>query len=226
VDPSGLDYIIVGGSGQTKAQIVQEYAEFMAYLGYTGEMVIILEDIDPALIPGVESRVQQITDALTNDELTDIKLIGFSEGAAAIGTFLSRLADDLNIISSSARDELSAAILLECPSGIGGSIFVTDYGVRTLYDLPSELKEAGINISLANIYNEASMATTFPGLRGWGDVTHSYDSRPRWYQEMANIAFFGGLFDKVVGTVFGGYHTDILHNEYAMQVAYQTIYGM
>jgi hypothetical protein len=213
-----LDYIIVGGSGQTKAQIVQEYAEFMAYLGYTGEMVIILEDIDPALIPGVESRVQQITDALTNDELTDIKLIGFSEGAAAIGTFLSRLADDQNIISSSARDELSAAILLECPTGIGGSIFVTDYGVRTLYDLPSELEEAGIDINIANIYNRASMATTFPGMRGWGDVTHSYDSRS-WLERST------GLLGRIIGTRFGNYHTGILHNEYAMQVAYQTIYG-
>lgn len=81
-----------------------------------GEGWDFLPAIDPEdwyAMRDVEPRVEQIKQYLNTHELTDIEIIGFSEGAAATGVFLRELAGDPGIVKNSS--EINGAALLECP---------------------------------------------------------------------------------------------------------------
>jgi len=227
-DPSGLDYVVVGGSGSTS-----DWGEaYEAYLRANlpipeDEAIIFLEDIDPEnLLKGdlwnVGPRLEQLLGRLGQGDLTDIKLIGFSEGAATVGTFLARLAENPNIVSSSVRSELRSAILMDCPTGTGQSLAMWNYDSAALNKLPQHLADARIDISLADVWNRASMVHGGQ-LPGWKGVSFSYDSRP-WYEQAFTRAA------GPVGAIYRGartmsYHNDVPRSGYALKVMYNTIYG-
>jgi len=231
VDPSGLDAVIAGGSGMTEEEMEDRFADLIASLGLgADERVIYLPDIDPERgidLWDVGPRLHQLMDTLQG--LTDIKLVGFSEGAATVGVLLSDLADGRSTLSPSIVGELRAAVMLECPTGLGQQLAIRGYDDRSLYDLPGRLEKARIDIDIADIYNSASVVHGGP-LPGWEGRTFSYDSRP-WYLKAIDWTpsmgpFSLGFGARVAGTLGSrGYHNQILQSEYAMNVAYGTVHG-
>jgi len=153
--------------------------------------------------------------------LTDIRLIGFSEGAGAIGKFLSMLADNPNIVPASVRQQLRAAVMLEAPTGTAASAYAYGFARSDVNDVPGNLARAGIDINLADIWNTASIVHGGQ-LKGWKAYSRSYDSRP-WLERIGTWAT--GLVGQAyrVGRT-SGYHENIIHNEYALTVMHDTCY--
>jgi RHS repeat-associated protein len=238
IDPSGLDYVIVGGSGQgsdpddpnNNEAYWQAYWEAWlsgnGFLG-NGEQVIFLADIDPENIPwqagDVDPRLQQLEERLAKGDLTDIKLIGFSEGAATVGTFLANIADNREY-AASYRGELRSAMLLECPTGPGTFTRLDNYNYSKLNDLPKRLKNANVKISIGDAWNSASIVhRTTPSGEGWN--RYSYDSRSwalRMLDHIPNI--YSLAFSQIYRTAnVGGYHGDIINNTVRLTAAYSVL---
>jgi hypothetical protein len=218
IDPSGLDVIIVGGAGSTEENKDKDWGEFIASLNLApDEKVVYLPDIDPEFFPfelfDVEPRLQQLSDRLNRGDLKDITLIGFSEGAATVGTFLSNLADNPDLVSSDISDELHAAILLECPTGSLPSLVILNYDSNNLNNLPERLRDTGFAINLADIWNTASLAHLTGALPGWELMSFTYNSLAG-YNPAAHLLMPPG-----------NPHSDILHSVYAMYIANYIITG-
>jgi RHS repeat-associated protein len=222
-DPSGLFYLVVGGSG-SKAGDEGKYAWMVNQLLQDGEQWAFLPDNDPEswyAVRDAAPREQQIIDYLNSNDLTDIKIIGFSEGAAATGKFLNDLAANPNIVKNSS--EIQGAALLECPTGIS-DLMVNNFDDSMLYNLPKIL-----NFPVLDIWNRASIVHDSGTLPRWNKTnSFSYDSRPWWAQGLEYLGAFaadyalgwagGAGLDLLYQLAMTGkvYHGDILTDPYAV----------
>jgi hypothetical protein len=161
----------------------------------------------------IQDQVQGLTNFLATTELTDIKLIGHSEGAAAIITVLDNLAQTGGYIGGkNIGDELTAAITIDAPTVMGADSVVDGWDVDRYNKLPDRLTRGGMNVQLLDVWNEASIAHSTCTMPGWGEQnTYSYDSRPLW-QRAFNWVFATNELDRVIGSMFWGYHNDPLTN--------------
>jgi RHS repeat-associated protein len=188
-DPSGLDYVVALGSGQE----INSEADLDYWYNYVhsnfpvkeGEVFIFLPDTDPTGLFGTDvgPRLSALNDIMGIGALTDIKLVGYSEGAATVATFLSNLAD--NPGSCNNFSDLTAAFLLETPTW--GTTLPHNYDPGCLNDLPSRLK----GVTLADIWNTNSGVHISGILPGWEKDVNSfrYDSfTPQESQMFAMLA--------------------------------------
>lgn len=205
-DPSGRDYIIVAGSGSTE----DDYIEWIKYLWKNGllemgEQVRIVWDIDPENLmvdkADIDPRLANLLDQINNDAsfstLTDIKIIGFSEGAATLAQFLAELVEDPGIVDSRFLEELTAAILIECPTG-ASDIWVNGWDDSVMEGLPQALHnvEGLEDLIVADIWNAASIVHNGGVKAGWEDYSFSYCSIP-WYAWFFRPAFVYNLWPGV-----------------------------
>jgi hypothetical protein len=105
-------------------------------------------------------------------DLTDITLIGYSEGAATVATLLSNLADDPTFLAdTNVREQLTAAFLLEVPTGT--DFAVLNWDGRNMVNLPRRLADAGMGkVKLGDIWNMGSKVHLPGPILGW--EAHSY----------------------------------------------------
>jgi len=181
VDPSGQDYVIVGGSGSKQSDFnVWFWNMYLKAMG-SDEIIVYLPDNDPELFPfewyDVNPRVEQLSERLEIGDLTDIKLIGHSEGAATVGKYLSNLSYNKEYASQYVQDELRSAILLECPTGASDT-FVYNFNAEVdLYYLPARMANTDVDIKLSDQWNVGSIAHASGILPGWEGNSISHDSR-------------------------------------------------
>ena len=127
-DPSGLDYVVALGSGQVcRSEADIDYWDSWVHANFAigeDEICIFVFDSDPeycnisvdssgtinlnAKTWDVGPRLAELKTMMNLPGLTNIKLIGYSEGAATVASFLS----DTNNVSSN----LTAAFMLERPT--------------------------------------------------------------------------------------------------------------
>jgi RHS repeat-associated protein len=173
IDPSGLDVLLVGGSDSTYDSMM-EWRQQVIDSGMLaeGEEVYIIWDIDSE-IAGIQScdvapRYTQLDTWLSkHQDVTDLKIISHSEGAAATGTYIADwLHGTGNVSESSANllnSQLKGVFLVEPPTGIS-NIRVNNYDWTRLNGLGEALGRK--NIKAANIYNACSIVNSSP-LEGW-----------------------------------------------------------
>ena len=211
VDPSGLDWVFVAGQSQKSAT---QWLDFIMNIYNSG---VVGSDEHMYFIPdttsgfGVSKRVDLLAETLVDNHCTNIKLVGFSEGAATVGAFLDKLATHSKYLEdSSIRKELKMAILMEALACPGAAGLFSGYTDNTLKNLPSRMVKADINIQLGYIYNDASIVAT-PVPEGWDGKTYSYTSYHPW--ALINPIWPVGVFQ-----FFSENHSDILHNQYTVSV--------
>ncbi|MDD5095640.1 MAG: RHS repeat-associated core domain-containing protein [Dehalococcoidia bacterium] len=98
-DPTGLDYVIATGSGQDTLETMGEYLTLLVGLGVydatyddNGDLASLTQGANWEPVywqfdtGSVETRADAISGMISDKGLTNVKLIGFSEGAAAVGT--------------------------------------------------------------------------------------------------------------------------------------------
>jgi hypothetical protein len=168
----------------------------------TKEKIYFVDDTNFGFPWEVQDQTQGLTDLLATGQLTDIKIIGHSEGGAAIVTVLDQLAnDDSFLAETNVRDELKAAIMLETPT-----VPLIGWNPSRYNNLPQELVDVGMDVQLLDVWNEASPAHMIGTMPGWGaGNTYSHDTRNPW------LDLFGGLLG--LFSRFGGYHNDPLTNQ-------------
>lgn len=214
IDPSGLDYIFVCGSGGDRSQ----WNAIVKALDIDSrERVTFIEDPYPnGWLDFSRWEVTDQYDALVNElatgGYTDIKIIGFSEGACATAMVLDQLANNGEFLGGTdVRDELTAAIMLEAPTW--PSPIVHGNNPRVLIDLPSEVHAVpGMrDVILADIWNEASIAHQNTPLPGWEDYSFMYDSRG-WLGAFDPSTWFDYWSVREILLSGPYYHGDVLKN--------------
>ncbi|MFC2020567.1 RHS repeat-associated core domain-containing protein [Chloroflexota bacterium] len=167
MDPSGRDYIFVGGSrgNGSRPGWVDEMIKALE-IDKSGERVVFLGDNDAGvgvLDPYVGDQYAMLKAVLEEDVLTDVKIIGFSEGAAATVMVLDDIANGAQY-----GDEITHAIMLETPRALFG------YDNNKRIDLPDRLaeeKSGNKGIVVGDFRNTASFVSSDPG---WGGGADSY----------------------------------------------------
>jgi RHS repeat-associated protein len=182
VDPTGRDYIFVCGSGG-KASDWDAMINGLD-ISPTEKIIILTEAEATSGIKdgGFEVRDQEwgLTWTLQNIELTDIKIIGHSEGAAATINVLDRLTRDPDYLAGiNVRNELTAAVMLDAPTGIS-DLFVDDWDDVAYNGLPARMNQAGMgDVKLLDVWNTASIVHSTGVMPGWNQYnTYSYTSAP------------------------------------------------
>ena len=205
IDPNGRDYIFVCGSGG-KASDWDAMINGLD-ISPTEKIIILTEAEATSGIKdgGFEVRDQEwgLTWTLQNIELTAIKIIGHSEGAAATINVLDRLTGDPDYLAgTNVRNELTAAVLLDAPTGIS-DFLVDDWDDAAYNDLPARMNQAGMgDVKLLDVCNTASVAHFSGIMPGWNEYnTYYYSSQPG-----LNRNSLLGLFTSLVN--FGQYHGD------------------
>jgi RHS repeat-associated protein len=174
VDPNGLDYIFVCGSGGR----ISDWLPLMDALNIDvnkESIYFVQESTEYFGKPWeVQDQTQDLINILETEELTDIKLIGHSEGASAIVNVLDRLShEDEFLDDTNVRDQLEAAVMLEGLSGMSGLV-VDGWDPWTYNNLPADLAEKNINVRLMDIWNGSSAYVHSIGtMPGW-DWTNSW----------------------------------------------------
>jgi RHS repeat-associated protein len=183
-DPSGLDYLLVGGSNSTEDDMEKWKAQLVDQsLLAEGEQIYVLWDNDREAQPitivdkcDVKPRYAQLDNWLSNPTnaegdsivVTDLKIIGHSEGAATVGTYVAEWLHPEGNSSQSATDllnsQLSGVFLVDCPIGIS-SMGLWNYRGSKLNGVGKELEDRGIKS--ADIYNSYSFARLGFPLSGW-----------------------------------------------------------
>ena len=164
--------MIVGGqfSPETDQALWQSWLSDNGMLA-EGEQVYFLADCSLSL--DVAPRYDQLNEFLANPEnnLTDIKLIGHSEGAATVGQCAADYINSSGNLSAETRamleKQLKAVFLLECPTGAGTSLGLKNFNASNLAGVGKSLGETGIKA--ANIYNSNSLVDR-DHLQGWRNV--------------------------------------------------------
>jgi hypothetical protein len=215
VDPSGLDWVIVGGTG-SEATDSQEWYDWLYAndMVLPGEYIYFIPDTDSQVLNligngDIAPRYNCLVNYLNspNVEFTNIKLIGHSEGAATVGQLMADFVNGTGNIPEHVRDvladQLKAVFLLEAPTGIGTSIKMNNYDYNNLNGVGDKL--ATMNKQSADIYNSVSMVHR-SSLQGW----NAYDTA-RWYEKTANelCKWTGGVIREYIGR---GIMTPILHD--------------
>jgi RHS repeat-associated protein len=176
IDPSGHDYVFVCGSGGRPS----DWNTMIEALNITDERIIFISESPQGSNFGfpfeIGDQVVGLEFALTEWDLTDIKLIGHSEGAAAIVDVLDKIANDDNYLAgTTVRDELEAAIMLENITG-DPSWIVGDWSDHAYDYLPDRLaKKLERHVKLLDVWNLASIVHESGIMPGWG-MFNSY-----WY---------------------------------------------
>jgi hypothetical protein len=193
IDPNGKDYIFVCGSGG----MPEEWNTMMGALNIdrNKEQVWIIYEAPGAPNFGgsiwsggfeIEDQVAGLEYLLSHENLTDIKLIGHSEGAAAIITVLDKLSQTGgNMGGKNIGDELKAAVTIEAPTtsllGIEADWCVSGWNQDRYNDLPKELGGKFPGLQLLDIWNENSLAHSAGPMPGWSTInTYSYGSFYLW----------------------------------------------
>jgi RHS repeat-associated protein len=184
LDPNGHDYLLVGGSGSTAAEM-KEWKDMIVASGVLseGEQVYTLYDNDPESVPfqmaDVAPRYAQLDAWLSNPtddagnsvKVTDLKIMGHSEGAATTGTYIADWLDGSNKVSKSSAGlldtQLKGVFLLDCPTGISGD-WVLNYDYTKLNDVGEKLTNRGIKA--ADIYNSCGPIHA-ARLSGWDNYS-------------------------------------------------------
>jgi RHS repeat-associated protein len=190
VDPSGLDYIFVGGANSKWSDT------WWTALNWDGQerVTFISDPLSPG--PPYESSDQasQLMWDLATGDYHDIKLIGHSEGALAIVSVLDAMADIPTLLPN-ARNEIKAAVMLDAPTGIAGS-FVSGFDQSDYNNLPGRLNKADMKTGLLDVWNEASPVHSPGPMPGWDDSnTYSYDSRSAAYRMYLEFIYAFGYDD-------------------------------
>jgi hypothetical protein len=220
IDPSGLDYVVVLGSGQeinSEADIDRWYEWVHSnFPVQPGEICIFLPDIDPENFLALDfydvtPRLTELNKIMSINALTDIKLVGYSEGAATVASYL---ADTDNI-----NENLTAAFMLERPTW--GWPVISGY--NPFINVPEKVEQAKPGIIMADIWNTASIVHNSP-IDDWGErYSYPYDSRS--FLEKVRTFFLGSFIDS--SAFYSGYHSDIIkpHNAHLMTVSYSLLGG-
>ncbi|MDD4860352.1 MAG: RHS repeat-associated core domain-containing protein, partial [Dehalococcoidales bacterium] len=189
VDPSGLDAVMLFGSGMSLADYneweLEAYHQWAHESGLVSgdEIFVILPDNDPErLYPDVKlfdvgPRLEVLESILPT--LTNIKLVGFSEGGATVAKLLSNLASNPDTsLAQQMRKELKGAFILETPNTFRAGPLIGNYSPRDLLSLPDKLHREGFNIVLADIWNVFSVFHSPDPTEGWKDYSYPYVGPP------------------------------------------------
>jgi RHS repeat-associated protein len=194
IDPTGLDEVIVGGKGQTEAELWEvvenlwiECFRFGSGRWTASEMVSVYADpdnLDPV------NRAEVLRDKLnngvtvttpdgtnTNYQYKDIKLTGYSLGAEIIAVYLSKMDTPEFGAKAGVTSEIRSATMLD------RSTWVINL---TLTNLPQRLESAGHDIKIVDVYSKAGIVHN-ENTWGWNGVSSAYDSR-NW-AEKALVVF-------------------------------------
>jgi RHS repeat-associated protein len=213
VDPSGLDYIFVGGAG---SKITDTWwTDMLIKLNWdpAKEKVLFIPDQQCGGFFETGDQADVLKEALATGKYQDIKIIGHSEGALATAKVLDEIAKNKDTRLS---NTLTAAFLLDAPTGFIADQLVFGNSDSIYYDLPRRLHSVqGMeNVQLLDIWNIASCVHFPHAMPGWSENSISYDSRPFWLQVICSscpdlIYAYGrgyGL-DDFIGTLIS-YHDD------------------
>jgi RHS repeat-associated protein len=176
VDPSGLDYIFVGGAGSDWWD--DWWIEILQALEWdpTEDRILFIGDSEDGGFE-IGDQYNDLVDALQSGEYTDIKLIGHSEGAATVAKVLDKIAEDDSFLADTdVRDELAAAVLLDCPTG-WVDFFVLNWDDAALVNLPQRLSDKGISMDFADIYTTWIHSVT---REGWEGYSHKISVEGRY----------------------------------------------
>ena len=159
---TGVAYVFVGGSNQTDSSA---WVDIAAGLGISIHDVVFVPDPDkdnPLAGDDCEvgPRMAGLVNALNQLEGFDIHIIGFSEGAAALGTLLNQITYGESGLSAAVIDCIRTATLLEVPYGAGrdNSAVIEGWNHRWIDNLPYRLGRSndGSHIRLFNVFEESS----------------------------------------------------------------------
>jgi hypothetical protein len=191
------------------------------------EQIYYVDDTQFGFPFEIQDQVQGLTDCLATGELTDIKIIGHSEGAAATAVVLDKLAKNNGFIGeTNVGVELTAAFLLDAPTGIG-DLFVGPgcFDINhAYYNLPRDIHNVPSmrEVILADIWNTASLVHAHGNMPGWNGYSHPYDSRAWWDTILTVPVFPWYLAAQGVGTLVS-YHNDPRTSEYTIKTIQQYV---
>ena len=223
IDPTGLDYIFVGGHNSKVTDAWWNIMLTKLNVDVTKEKVLFIPDPTPGdRCFEAGDQAGDLEFALATGDYKDIKIIGHSEGAAATAIVLDRMANDSSYLANTnVRDELTAAFLLDAPTGIS-DFFVGGPSINSAYNnLPAEVhaNTSMGNVILADIWNTASIVHSLGDMPGWERNSHSYDSRSWWEQTLSYFSpelLPGYSYFDLLNT--GRYHSDPLTSDYTIDV--------
>jgi RHS repeat-associated protein len=176
IDPSGLDYIFVGGMSTSRKDAGHYESWIRSNLNVSqDEKIVFIPDPCHSIRPSVSERWAEIPIAINSNNLKNVKLIGHSEGAATVVRFLYEYVNDPDMMMNG---NLQAVALIDCPTGFVVDNVVRGYDTSMAYDLPSALSAR--NIKFADIYNEADFVHGSGILPGWEKNTLNYSSSDLW----------------------------------------------
>jgi RHS repeat-associated protein len=225
IDPSGLDYIFVCGSGADRS--VWDPLIKALNIDTSKEKIRYVDDTLFGFPFEIQDQVQGLTNLLTTGGLTDIKIIGHSEGAAATALVLDTLAKNNGFIGETdVGSELTAAFLLDAPTGIG-DMFVKPgfFDINSAYNnLPRDIHNVASmqNVILADIWNTASLVHAPYTMPGWTGYSYPYDSRSWWDTILTAPIFPWYLPAQGIGTI-ASYHNDPRTSEHTLKIIQQYI---
>lgn len=191
------------------------------------EKIYYVDDTLSGLPFEIQDQAQGLTELLSTGELTDIKIVGHSEGAAATAVVLDQLANDNSYLANTnVRNQLTAAFLLDAPTGIS-DFFVRGPSInRAYHDLPAEVHAhpSMREMKMADIWNTASIVHSPGQMSGWEYHSYSYDSRS-WVEKAFSFSLSflcpgpipGYSYSDIIGTAFK-YHGDPLASDYTIDV--------
>ncbi|MFC2003977.1 RHS repeat-associated core domain-containing protein [Chloroflexota bacterium] len=197
-DPSGRDYIFVGGNARNNREPgwVGKMKDALG-INESGEKCVFIGDTDGFFTLRSGDQKTALAEALASGEYTDIKVIGYSEGAAATAMVLN------DIAGGASYDELDMAFMLDTPD-----IGIQDFDSSIMDNLPSRVAKKDADIRAVSI---TSSDFVFSSKQGWesGDYSVSTDD---WYDPW--LEFTAYAIDPWVGlaaTVYNqvDYHVDL-----------------
>jgi hypothetical protein len=213
IDPTGLDYVFVGGMSTSKKDEMHYKIWIYKNLDVApGEKVVFIPDPQHS-VPNVNGRAEQIADVINQEGLTNVKLIGHSEGAASVGKFARQYVEDPSII----ENNLETIILINCPTGYAVDMLVGGYNTSLLYNLPIDLGKLGVKC--LDIYNESDFVHGSGTLPGWENNTFNYNSSGMWRTDGSSIystLFWGSQVLPIIPIWLvcnNSYHNDWEHNQ-------------
>jgi hypothetical protein len=159
----------------------------------------------------VQDQQSQLEQLLESEQFTDLKLIGHSEGAAAIVNVLNNLAENDDYLTQyDVRGQLKAAVMLDNITGVS-DLPVAGWNDTAYNNLPKRLVEKAPNAQLLDVWNRASIVHNTGKMPGWkSENSYSYDSRPWWISGFQTFHPAGPVA-RIAGTATS-YHGDPMSN--------------
>ncbi|MFC1953472.1 RHS repeat-associated core domain-containing protein [Chloroflexota bacterium] len=163
VDPSGRDLIVVGGNRRDSSEPgwVGEMKDNLNIK--EGEQFLFIGDTDGGHVLKAGDQYEELKGVLESGDYSDIKIIGFSEGAAATVMILDDIAKGADY------GDIRLAVMLETPN-----VGLVDYDNDKRKDLPNRLAgdtSGNRGIVVGDFRNKASWISSDPG---WDSGVDSY----------------------------------------------------